>query len=93
MNDGGGGKSRRGLILILVVLVYPTAWVFVASFRTPETMFSSGRHIYTLDNYIVMLSSEFARSIFVGLPEALEPRQRAFHHPSVPTQAPCAAPP
>jgi ABC-type glycerol-3-phosphate transport system permease component len=41
--------------------------VFVASFRTPETMFSSGRHIYTLDNYIVLLSSEFARSIFNSL--------------------------
>jgi ABC-type glycerol-3-phosphate transport system permease component len=54
-------------ILILVVLVYPTAWVFVASFRTPETMFSSGRHIYTLDNYIRLLSSEFARSIFNSL--------------------------
>ena len=54
-------------ILIFVVLVYPTAWVFVASFRTPETMFSSGRHIYTLDNYIVLLSSEFARSIFNSL--------------------------
>jgi len=54
-------------ILIFVVLVSPTAWVFVASFRTPETMFSSGRHIYTLDNYIVLLSSEFARSIFNSL--------------------------
>ena len=36
---------------VLFVLVYPTAWVFVASFRTPETMFAPGHHIYTFDNY------------------------------------------
>ena len=54
-------------LLILFLMVYPTAWVFVASFRTPETMFSSGRHVYTLNNYVVLLSSEFSRTIFNSL--------------------------
>lgn len=51
----------------LFLLVYPTAWVFLASFRTPETMFSAGEHIYTLENYRSLLSSEFSRSIFNSL--------------------------
>lgn len=54
-------------LLSLFVLVYPTAWVFVASFRTPETMFASGRHVYTLQNYTSLLSSEFSRAIFNSL--------------------------
>ena len=59
--------SSPTTLLSLFVLVYPTAWVFVASFRTPETMFASGRHIYTLDNYRSLLSSEFSRAIFNSL--------------------------
>ncbi len=54
-------------LVSLFVLVYPTAWVFVASFRTPETMFSSGTHVYTLANYRSLLSSEFSRAIFNSL--------------------------
>lgn len=54
-------------VITLFVLVYPTAWVFVASFRTPETMFSSGVHVYTLENYRKLLASEFSRSIFNSL--------------------------
>ena len=50
-------------LCVLFVLVYPTAWIFVASFRTPETMFAPGRHVYTLDNYRALLASEFSRSI------------------------------
>ena len=49
-------RAGRGHDPVLAVLVYPTAWVLVASFKTPETMFSSGRHIYTLANYILLLS-------------------------------------
>ncbi len=30
-------------LLVLFFLVYPTAWVIVASFKTPETMFSAAR--------------------------------------------------
>ncbi|OJY32411.1 MAG: hypothetical protein BGP06_10490 [Rhizobiales bacterium 65-9] len=55
------------LLSVLFVLVYPTAWIFIASFRTPETMFSRGAHVYTLDNYRALLASEFARSIFNSL--------------------------
>ncbi len=65
------GSSRVGEIAIVIttlvvlfILVYPTAWVIVASFRTPETMFASSGWRYTLDNYVKLLSSEFARSIF-----------------------------
>ena len=54
-------------LLSLFVLVYPTAWVFVASFRTPETMFAPGQHVYTFDNYRSLLSSEFSRAIFNSL--------------------------
>ncbi len=54
-------------LLSLFVLVYPTAWVFVASFRTPETMFAPGHHIYTFENYRSLLSSEFSRAIFNSL--------------------------
>ena len=30
-------------ILVLIFLVYPTAWIIVASFKTPATMFSASR--------------------------------------------------
>ena len=51
-------------VIVLFVLVYPTAWVFVASFRTPETMFANSGWKYTLDNYVTLLKSDFGRSIF-----------------------------
>ena len=73
---GGYGGTRKlagemAIIAVtlvsLFVLVYPTAWVFVASFRTPETMFAAGTHVYTLENYRSLLSSDFSRSIFNSL--------------------------
>jgi ABC-type glycerol-3-phosphate transport system permease component len=54
-------------LLILAFLVYPTAWVLVASFRTPETMFAAGEFRFTLDNYRKLLASEFAGAIFNSL--------------------------
>jgi ABC-type glycerol-3-phosphate transport system permease component len=54
-------------LLALFFLVYPTAWVIVASFRTPETMFASGNFRFTLDNYRTLLKSEFAGAIFNSL--------------------------
>jgi ABC-type glycerol-3-phosphate transport system permease component len=70
-------RARLGLIgecalvgltlLILFVLVYPTAWIFVASFRTPETMFAARGWVFTLDNYVTLLQSGFARAIFNSL--------------------------
>ena len=54
-------------LVILFVLVYPTAWIFVASFRTPETMFAASGWVFTLDNYVTLLKSEFTRAIFNSL--------------------------
>lgn len=52
-----------GTLLILFVLVYPTAWVIVASFKTPETMFAAGRWQFTLQNYVQLLETGFWRNI------------------------------
>jgi ABC-type glycerol-3-phosphate transport system permease component len=51
-------------LLSLFFLVYPTAWVIIASFRTPETMFAAGNFQFTLNNYRTLLSSEFTGAIF-----------------------------
>jgi ABC-type glycerol-3-phosphate transport system permease component len=65
---GLGLLGELGLVVltlaILFVLVYPTAWIFVASFRTPETMFAASGWVFTLDNYVSLLQSGFARAIF-----------------------------
>ena len=54
--------------LVMLVLVYPTAWIFVASFRTPETMFAARGWIFTFGNYVHLLgSSGFGRAIFNSL--------------------------
>jgi ABC-type glycerol-3-phosphate transport system permease component len=53
--------------LVMFVLVYPTGWIFVASFRTPETMFAMRGWVFTVDNYVHLLSSGFARAIFNSL--------------------------
>ena len=48
---------------------------FVASFRTPETMFAPGRHDYTLDNYRALLASSsrdpIANSLFLCVASVL----------------------
>jgi ABC-type glycerol-3-phosphate transport system permease component len=54
-------------ILALAFLVYPTAWVILASFRTPETMFASDRFELTLDNYHALLTTGFTRNILNSL--------------------------
>ena len=51
----------------MFVLVYPTGWIFVASFRTQETMFAMRGWVFTVDNYIHLLGSGFARAIFNSL--------------------------
>jgi len=50
-------------VLALLILVYPTVWVLIASFRTPETMFASSRWEFTLDNYVGLMQSGFGRNI------------------------------
>jgi ABC-type glycerol-3-phosphate transport system permease component len=54
-------------LVILFVMVYPTAWVIVASFKTPETIFSAGLGELTLANYYNLLAGGFGRFIFNSL--------------------------
>jgi len=56
-------------LAVLFVLVYPTAWVLLASFKTPETMFAATQWQFTLQNYVQVLSSGFGRNFInsVGL--------------------------
>src|SRR5215469_18645290 len=54
-------------LVVMFALVYPTAWIFIASFRTPETMFAVRGWVFTIDNYVHLLGSGFARAIFNSL--------------------------
>ncbi len=54
-------------LLVMVFLVYPTAWIIVASFKTPATMFSSTRFDFTLENYVALFQTGFARNILNSL--------------------------
>lgn len=54
-------------LVLLFALVYPTAWVILASFKTPETMFASGRWAFTLQNYVGLLDAGFGRNILNSL--------------------------
>ena len=54
-------------LLVLFFLVYPTAWVIVASFKTPETMFSARVLEFSLVNYVTLFQTGFARNIFNSL--------------------------
>jgi ABC-type glycerol-3-phosphate transport system permease component len=50
--------------LILFFMVYPTAWVLLASLKTPETMFAASTWSFTLDNYRSLFASGFGQGIF-----------------------------
>lgn len=54
-------------ILVLFVMVYPTVWILIASFRTPETMFATNRWSMTLANYAGLLRTGFLRNVFNSL--------------------------
>jgi len=54
-------------LLVLFVLVYPTAWVVAASFKTPETMFAATRWQFTLGNYVSVMQAGFGRNILNSL--------------------------
>lgn len=54
-------------LLLLFFFVYPTAWIVVASFQTPETMFSSTEFHFTLENYVGLFQTGFARFILNSL--------------------------
>jgi ABC-type glycerol-3-phosphate transport system permease component len=51
-------------LLVLFLLVYPTAWIIIASFKTPETMFSSTAAEFSFVNYVTLFQTGFARNIF-----------------------------
>lgn len=68
------GFSLRGeialvilTVLVMIFLIYPTAWIIVASFKTQETMFSATHFDFTLDNYISLFQTGFARNILNSL--------------------------
>lgn len=52
---------------ILFFMVYPTAWVLLASVKTPETMFASGSWDFTLDNYRSLFAGGFGQGILNSL--------------------------
>ena len=52
-----------GTLLVLFVLIYPTAWVIVASFKTSETMFAADRWSFTLQHYARLMEAGFGRNI------------------------------
>lgn len=54
-------------LAVLFVLVYPTAWVIVASFKTPETMFAATRWQFTFQNYVSVMQAGFGRNILNSL--------------------------
>ena len=54
-------------LLVMIFLVYPTAWIIGASFKTPATMFSATRFELTLENYVALFQTGFARNIFNSL--------------------------
>ena len=54
-------------ILVMVFLIYPTAWIIVASFKTPATMFSATKFDFTFENYVALFQTGFARNIFNSL--------------------------
>jgi ABC-type glycerol-3-phosphate transport system permease component len=63
-----GEYALLGLTLVVIfVLVYPTAWIFIASFRTRETMFAARGWVFTINNYVHLLGSGFARAIVNSL--------------------------
>ena len=54
-------------LLVLFVMVYPTAWIIVASFKTPATIFSATAFELTLANYLDLFATGFGRFIFNSL--------------------------
>ena len=63
-----GQYALLGLTLVVIfALIYPTAWILIASFHTPETMFAARGWVFTIDNYVHLLGPGFARAIFNSL--------------------------
>ena len=54
-------------LLVLFVMVYPTAWIIVASFKRPGTIFAASTVELTLQNYRDLFATGFGRFIFNSL--------------------------
>jgi ABC-type glycerol-3-phosphate transport system permease component len=54
-------------LVILFVMVYPTVWILLASFRTSATIFAGSGMDFTLANYRALFASGFARFILNSL--------------------------
>jgi ABC-type glycerol-3-phosphate transport system permease component len=54
-------------LVVLFVLVYPTAWIIIASFKSPAAIFSGELGDFSLQNYVTLLETGFARNIFNSL--------------------------
>lgn len=54
-------------LVALIFMVYPTLWVFIASFKTQETLFSGEFAEYTFDNYVELMEAGFGVFIFNSL--------------------------
>ena len=50
--------------IVFLIIIYPTVWIFIASFKTEDTLFSNDHSIYTLDNYFELFESGFGLFIF-----------------------------
>ena len=51
-------------LTLFIVILYPTLWVFIASFKSEETIFSNEYASYTFDNYIELFESGFGLFIY-----------------------------
>lgn len=54
-------------LVVLFVLVYPTAWIIIASFKSPAAIFSGEFGDFSLQNYVTLFGTGFARNIFNSL--------------------------
>ena len=54
-------------LVVLFVLVYPTAWIIIASFKSPAAIFSGEFGDFSLQSYVTLLETGFARNIFNSL--------------------------
>jgi ABC-type glycerol-3-phosphate transport system permease component len=61
------GFSLLAAVLVLIFLVAPVAWIFIASFQTNATLFSDGPADWTLENYKTIWRADFGTYIFNSL--------------------------
>jgi len=55
------------VLAALFFFVYPAAWILLASFKTPETMFAPTGARFTVANYVDLFSTGFGRAMLNSL--------------------------